>query len=561
MNMFCGKCGNPLNDDVKFCPKCGTAINAGKKKFIIASALCTCICICIIVAAGIAFQVSARVSNLWHRQFSSPEKYYQYVEGKAAKNAYDTAGELYSALLLESLNLYDKSVNASLSVELSDDGQELLSLAGLSGVDMSWLQQGEARADLSIKDSLLRFGLGASVNKNDLISGNMVMDLDQEEAYFQIPDLTKTCLGIYIRDCISPNDYWRFEEFLDLQASSKDLQEALPSEKDFKKLLEKYTDIAIGCINDVSMNKGKTLKAGGIQQSCTELIVTIDSSTAQDIAEAVLTEMKDDKELKNLIVDIAEANGYDGDDAYDSFQDNIERSLGDLQYVSMGTEIVQKVYVDGIGEIKGRATELPMNGSDMTIKILAPEKGGEIGVEASAEADGQSIEISGSGKKKQDKITGDFNLRYNGASILDIKANKLNITDFTRGRLNGEIEISASPAISSLLMGAYGPMEYARAMSMITDLKAIIKAKSSKDSANYDVNIIYKDQDIATIGLSTEIGNGSKASVPDDVIMLETSGDLQDWLSQMEWDALVTRMEDADFPLDLINMVEGAQWR
>lgn len=524
--MFCEKCGNPLKENEKFCPKCGTPVkvpenmvkneisgNNGQtkpeagnvveaaqktvseaaataknvlanlggegsllKKFagskykipaIIGGAVL--LLLIVLIANG------ARINNLVHKAFSSPESYYQFVEKKAMEDVYDLGGDLYDSIILQSLQLtYDKSVSTDMSVELGKDGEELLDLAGLAGVDLSWLKSVQGEMEFSIKDSILSMAAGTSLNKDDIVSGNMIIDIDSGEMYLQIPELTKTYMGMYLEDVMGSYDYRQFQEFQEQQEISKDLVKALPSQSQVEKLLKKYTTIALKCVDDVSTGS-KTLKVDGIQQKYTELKVTLDAETMENMMEAVLEEMAEDRDLEKYIVNVAEVYGEDGDDIYENFQESIDFALDNLDYqISDDTKIVMKVYVDGKGEIKGRIIEWnDYRGKKQSISILMPQKGNKAGFEFSINADDEKVELSGSGKKSGNKVTGEYELKYNGTAILDITAKKLNTADLKKGQLNGEIGIKVSSKIGSLLnLGYYG---YGNYMSMITDLEFIIK--------------------------------------------------------------------------------------
>lgn len=607
--MFCEKCGNPLKENEKFCPKCGTpvkvpenmvkneisgnngqtkpeagnAVEAAQKTVSEAAATAknvlanlggegsllkkfagskykipaiiggaVLLLLIVLIANG------ARINNLVHKAFSSPESYYQFVEKKAMEDVYDLGGDLYDSIILQSLQLtYDKSVSADMSVELGKDGEELLDLAGLAGVDLSWLKSVQGEMEFSIKDSILSMAAGTSLNKDDIVSGNMIIDIDSGEMYLQIPELTKTYMGMYLEDVMGYYDYRQFQEFQEQQEISKDLVKALPSQSQVEKLLKKYTTIALKCVDDVSTGS-KTLKVDGIQQKYTELKVTLDAETMENMMEAVLEEMAEDRDLEKYIVNVAEVYGEDGDDIYENFQESIDFALDNLDYqISDDTKIVMKVYVDGKGEIKGRIIEWnDYRGKKQSISILMPQKGNKAGFEFSINADDEKVELSGSGKKSGNKVTGEYELKYNGTAILDITAKKLNTADLKKGQLNGEIGIKVSSKIGSLLnLGYYG---YGNYMSMITDLEFIINASSSKDSAKCKIKIIYDDQDIATISASVKTGKGSKESIPSskNVVMVEDSDDALEWLEEIDWGKVLSRLDKTDLPTEVLDMIE-----
>ena len=606
--MFCEKCGNPLKENEKFCPKCGTpakipenmvkneiagneslskpetgnavkttqnAVSEGVakaknvlgnlggegsplKKFLgskykvpgIIGGVVLLLLI-VLIANG------ARINNLAHKVFSSPENYYQFVEKKALEDVYDLGETLYDSIVLKTLNIYDTSASSEISLELGKDGEELLELAGFAGVDLSWLKSIQGEAEVSIKDNILSMNIGTALNKDDIVSGNVIMDIENGEMYLQIPELTKTYMGIYLEDTMGSYDYRQFQEFQEQQEISKDLVKALPSQSQVKKLLKKYTAIALKCVDDVSSGS-KTLKVDGIQQKYTELKVTLDADTMLDMMEAVLEEMVEDRDLEKYIVSIAEVYGEDGDEAYENFKEGIDYRLDNLdREISEDIKITMKVYVDGKGEIKGRIIEWSdYRGDKQSISILAPQKGNNVGFEFSVNADGEKVELSGSGKKSGNKVTGEYELKYNGAAILDITAKKLNTADLKKGQLNGEIGIKMSSKIGNLLNLGYSG--YGSYMSMLKDLEFVINASSTKNSSKCKIEIIYDEEDIATVSASVKTGRGSKASVPSskNVIMVEDSDDSLDWLEEIDWGKVLSRLDKTDLPTEVLDMIE-----
>lgn len=597
--MFCEKCGNSINENQRFCSKCGapivhtgdegissnekdskwempkvdtakleegvsgiknkindyikniTGLEFWKKMNRTSVIVISVIAITLILL----FANGAAINNFVHKTFGSPKSYYQFVEKKSAKEIASFSGELYDAWL-NTLNIHDKSINGELSVELGEDGQEIIELAGLAGLDLSWIQSVNLSLNSSVKNNVSQIGMSADINKDQILSGNLIMDMKNESIYFQIPELTKTYLGVELNEVLSDYDQTVVDEILEMQASNKKQLEKLPGEAKIEKLVNKYLFIALDCVDDVTKKK-KTIKAEGIQQKCTELTITIDSDTMNDIAEAVLSEIEDDKELEKIITDVVEASDsdLDADEIYDSFIDEVESILNNLQYYAdYDLGFVMKVYVDGKGKIKGRSFELEDN-SNEAISFMMPEKGKKFGYEMSADVDGVSVKIVGSGKHSGDIINGDFEVKINGASILEIKAKKLNIEELKLGRLNGKFEANCSSKIANLADLAYTGYS----LSAIEDLKVTLESNTTDNSCKYKLGVIYDDQNIGDVAISLVTKDGNKASVPSarNTVMVEDPDDLEEWVENIVWDKVIAKLEKTDLPRELIKLVES----
>jgi hypothetical protein len=494
----------------------------------------------------------ARFNNFIHKTFTSPAKYYQFVEKKAAKELADSVGEVYASYLLDALNIDKKSVSGKLSVELDEDGEELLGLAGLAGVDLSWLESVDIRVNPAVKNNVFNVKGSASVNGDSVISGKLAMDMEDGELYVQIPELTKTYLGVELEETLG-YDYWMFERIQEIQANNKTLLKACPSQNKMEKLLKKYLLLAMNCVDDVSKSR-KSIKADGVQQTYTELKVVIDSETMQDIAQTVLEELASDTDIEEIIVDMIDASGedLDADEVYEELVSDIEYMLQYLEYpVDNDNKLVMKVYVNGKGEIKGRIIEYEDDYDSLTIRMLAPEKGRKVGYEFSVKADGESVGLIGSGKKSGKKVSGDFNVKYNGASLVNLKVKKLNTETLKKGKLNGTIEASISSKLGVLADSVSG-------MSILQDVKVVLTSKMTDNTVKCSLDVVYDEEDVGTVSASLKKRKLIKAKVPSskNTIMVEDEDTLEEWIQDIDWDKWITKLDKTDLPSDLIDIIE-----
>lgn len=599
--MFCEKCGNPIRVNERFCSKCGTPVpvqeapkeehpkiqipkvDAGKAADAISNAasaasegveallgkgnealkkmnadgdkkktaLIAGAAAAVVVVLLVVFNF-ARINNFVHKQFTSPEKYYRYVERKTVKDIASSGSSIYDSYVLDALNFYDKSVEGELSLELGEAGQELAELAGLAGVDLSWLKGAGITTEFSVKDNTIRWGAGATLNKNSILSGNMIVGLEEGSAYLQIPELTDTYLGVEFDEMLSGYEKEALDEMVETLESSKKMVSALPSQAKAEKLAEKYLNIALKQVDDVSKGK-KTIKAEGVQQACTELKVKIDMNTMQKIVVAIAEEARDDKDLKKIIIDFVDSSdsfGMDGDECYEEFLEELDDLLSELdddRDYGKATVLDMKVYVDSKGVVRGRSISNPWTG-DTTVSFMMPQKGSKFGCKMSMKAYRDDVEISGSGKRKGDKITGDFKVKYNGTSLVDVAVKNLNTEDLKKGMPNGTMTVSLASSI-----GKSGLVS-----SVIGDIEATISFDTSNNSGKYKISVSRDGDSLGTITASVKTGNGSKASIPSakNVVMVEDTDDLEDWMEDISWDKFIDRLEKADVPDEWLDTLE-----
>lgn len=331
--------------------------------------------------------------------------------------------------------------------------------------------------------------------------------------------------------------------------------EAMPNKAKFQKLLTRYFNLALGCVEDVKKSS-TTLKVEGIQVKCKELKVTIDADTMQDMMRVVLEKMLADKDIKTILTEVVRAGeGINGDmdpmDAYEEFQESVEEMLEDLDRYGVDMDkIVMKVYVNGKGEIIGR--KLDVEGT--SISILMPQKGSKFGYELSCKPRyGGDIKLSGSGRRSGDTISGDFQLRYNGASLLDVSVKKLNLKKLKQGRPDGRLEIQLASKIGEL--GRYIP-----GLSVLEDMALTADMKSSKGSYQCTLGITYDEEKVGSIGASIQTGKGSKASVPKgkSVVLVEDTDDFLEWTEGIDLGGMTKALEKADAPDEIVEALEEA---
>lgn len=521
----------------------------GKKIVLSQNLLILAAAVVLVLVIGIAN--GARISNFFHRTFSSPEKYYQYVEKKAVKELSGNLAEWYVEGL-DMLNFYDRRVEGKLTVELGKEGEEFLGLLGLVGLDMSWLKSAGISGGMSVKNGRVSMDMAAVLNKNNILSGNMLVDMDSESVYVQIPEINKKYLGFDLEEMGQQVDP---EEWADMQSINRQLMEAMPNKAKFQKLLTRYFNLALGCVEDVKKSS-TTLKVEGIQVKCTELKVTIDADTMQDMMRVVLEKMLADKDIKTILTEVVRAGeGINGDmdpmDAYEEFQESVEEMLEDLDRYGVDMDkIVMKVYVNGKGEIIGR--KLDVEGT--SISILMPQKGSKFGYELSCKPRyGGDIKLSGSGRRSGDTISGDFQLRYNGASLLDVSVKKLNLKKLKQGRPDGRLEIQLASKIGEL--GRYIP-----GLSVLEDMALTADMKSSKGSYQCTLGITYDEEKVGSIGASIQTGKGSKASVPKgkSVVLVEDTDDFLEWTEGIDLRGMTKALEKADAPDEIVEALEEA---
>ncbi len=579
--MYCTNCGKELKETDKFCSSCGALVEKipeqpmtgqpvaeqpmtenpmqmgsfvpKKKKGKNKIWLIVCVVVLVIAVSGIAN--AAKVNNFFHKTFSSPVRYYQYVEKKELDEIVDLIGEYYGRMVSNMSS--DIHNSGEIVIEPGDDMKRLIKYANMFldldelGFDPSELESLKIGIDMSVKDNMVSYGLKTAINKVDLISANMLMDADQGELYLQIPELTKVYLGADLEDYIGSAD-----ELSEIMDNNKASAEAMPGQEEVEKLLHHYLTIALENIDNVSLGRKKELNVEGISQKCTELNITLDNRTMQKVLEAVLEEAQKDEVLEKMIMEISEAMDQDGDEIYEEFIENIDdMDVSDL--VDEDTELNLSVYVNNKGDIIGIVLEQENSrGEKSALNMLSAQKGGNIAYEIFViQDDEETIRLHGKGKKSGGFLTGDFELEVMEESAADLKVSKLDIEKLKQGYLNGKVDISLSSKWVKELSNELGISEIA---SLVKNASLSIDCKSSANSMDCKITLNYDEMPFLNMSLVMKSDKSSKISVPKEnsVIMVESSDDIKEYYNEIEWDEFFARLEKTEVLSDLGEVLE-----
>lgn len=593
VKMFCEKCGTQMGDTDKFCEQCGWMVPeeapaveeapvaeapvveeapaaapvvaeapvaedatapSDKKKGLTGKSLGLLIGGAALVVVLVLVFCSSSMAHFFKKSFASPEEYYSYIEKQQAEELIDMYMAYYDNYVLDLLSITDKSVEADVSVELSEDLRDLM---GYSGMDFSWLESANIGINANAKDMGISGGAALAINGVDVISANAIIDCNEEGFYFQVPELNKTYLGAEFDDMgvsFDEDDWEMFET----------IAQYMPASKDLDALLTKYAGIALDCVEDVDKDTDE-LKVGDISQKCTVLEVTYDTETVQTMAEAVFEEMLEDKDLEKLIKEtlaMAEEFGedIDVDDAYDSFIENLEDALDNIDEIDLGDEeLLMVVYVNNKGEVIGREIEMP--GMKMTYAM--PKKGSNFGYEYVMEMEeyGETMKmtVEGEGKERGGKLSGEFEVTVDTYSIIEMVIENYDMDAAKEGKFIGSYTIKPSKSLETLLSMASG--SEAAVMSTLLEYSVTVDMNITPDKGDASITVNDGDDMFVKLAISAKEGKGSKVSAPSEknVIDANDSDDVEDWLDEIDWDKLLEKLEDkVGVDGDYIDMLEEA---
>lgn len=570
--MFCEKCGTKLLDTDKFCGTCGWQVPAKEETAVpgeepapvenvwaepepVVSAIPAEIPAAdvnkkskkwlpivfggVAILAVVAIILIMVLPGWFGRNFSSPEKYFQYVAKEGVKEYSANVASMYNDVI-HVLDIVGNDISAEVKWEIHEDLVEMLSI--VTDTDMEFLQNGDLAAKLSIGKEMMGADASIALNGVEIATIAIIVDVLEDNMYISIPDFMDKYLGADMEELGAEIDEDLFEDI-------EKLMEIFPESKTLESLMNRYLGVMIACIDDVEKDKD-TIKAEGVSQDVIALTVTIDGDTLCAMSEAALKEMLKDKELKTLIMDMAETMDEDSDDLYDEFIESVEDALDDVDELEdLDGELEFMVFVNDSDEICGFEMEAE---DEAAITYMMVKSDGKFGFEATMESYYDEIAFVGSGKESDGKLTGDFSFEVNGVGYLDIAVKNFDTEKAAKGYINGEFVVTMPSALADMIEMETG---------ISADLEDFaLKLVADTESMNAQVQVVLtegKDTLIdATISLSVDEQDSMEAPADKNVVWSDDDDELLEVIMNFDWELLLERLEDADLPSEITDEIE-----
>ena len=536
------------------------------------------------------------VTNTIKSTFSSPQDYYASVEKDNFSNMAASAANAYQTMLREPMSsvsdmyesvtsgeIYEGGYKGEIVIELGDSAMEnlmdTLSYQEELPFDISEWNRIALEYETYSGDSLINAAAGLTIGDTGLISVDTLLDYKDSALYLAIPELSESYLGISFEDVMA--DYedtlQSMEEMTEYLDAIQEIVKVLPDEKQAQALLTKYFDVIIGCVDDVDKESVK-LEAGGVNQKCTCLKVTIDGKTLVKAAKALCKELKDDKELKKYITDFVDAVSeqaealdmaeelgmeLDADEIYEQFQsmcDEILDTIDENEEEIPEFELVMSVYVDSKGHVCGREFELEVEEQTMTLLVANTENGSNVGFEASLLIDDGDVEngfvFEGSGKKNKGKLDGTYALTVMAQGekkkMMNVSVKQFDLDAMEKGYLNGSFGLSIADDLLEEMEERIPEEVY----SMLEEMELVFDLTSNENAAKFKVSLNQGKELYASLSISSEKVSDKELSVPSDAIMIEDIEDPEDSLKEywmtIDWDSMIEKLEEIGFSDELI---------
>lgn len=586
--MFCNKCGCQIDEGNAFCTNCGAPVgqgaaptgqentadvnqqmnnfevkkpkkkmSKGKKVGVISVASVAGVLISSIVAMACIPAFAAwvgkafpSVSNFIMKTFSTSDNYWEYVMDMNVDSEKIAETVVRLSESLKNGGSFNVEDQGKLKITVGDGLKDMVYEAGgyEAKAAISWVDSAALSYKASIDGDSLGYNLGLDLNDTQLVTSDVVLDMESGELYMTIPEASNQAIKIDLGEQLSAEQMKLLQEFLML----------IPDEE----VLERITDRYIECVLDqieASDKKSEKITAGGVTQRVTRVTVKVSPKTLVKVATAVLQEAKTDKDIENIIKNVSGSQfvGENPDEVYREFVSGIDELLSELNGVSAPAAPAVSVYfwVNSSAEIVGVGTGVT---GIAEVKCIMAEDGDRFGMLMLLDGGGKSVKFEGNGTKSNGKKSGSFDLYAADVKLINVTMENIDVNKEKEGKLDGKITVQISEDIGGLLSMMGG-----------SDMEEFIKGAKLEISGSGDtaaVNVYMRNKLFLGLEATRTTADGS-ASVkkPSNYVDLGSpdsyrfEDNLERWASTTSADKLISNLQKAGAPSSLLYEMQNTQ--
>lgn len=460
--------------------------------------------------------------------------------------------EVYSTLFT---GVEPKAVDATMSIELSDEALDLLKQAifatAEADVDFSWINTTQIKLYANQNGDRSEAKYSLVLDGEEFAGLYLMTDMDKGEFYLKFDGISDKVIGLTYDDIYDDSDidmdYAQIAQMKDM------LLEILPSPETVDILLDRYINIVVDAIETETYDE--TVEVEGIKQKLSVTKIPVSEKNALNVLLPVLEKAKNDKEIKKIIenaIDVVVDSGLVSEDdlgdmdVYELLQMEVEDAIKELKkYVKNAddTEIFTvKVYTNDNDEICGieAVSEGDVafrwldvrNGDDVATEISAPAmtpQNGFTGLKGLGTVDGNTLDIT-------------YEVIMSNTSLVEIDVTDYDMQKAAEGKINANIRIAPTDDLYDLIEDEVG---FAGA-DYISALDPYVEFKISNDDSASDLSISVgsHNSDLIKISLNAE----SYAAKSISSMKADYSFDeMEEWAQTIDVEELETRLAETDF--------------
>ena len=535
-----------------------------------------------------------------------------------AQDAADGISALYG-LLLKFLG-GDMEMDASMDMAMQSDvaitlGSEIKEQLGQSlkevGINegLSWFESLGLSTTMIKDGDLTRLVVGINLFKKDIISADVIMDMANKMMYATLPGINDQTVGMPMdmeqqdgNELPDMDEDW--DDTMDetpaagavggvsslltggnlaaIFAEHKDLIQALPTEEQMNQLILSYLDVTLEYLEEGTTAK-ETLTQDDVSQSVDATTYVITRYDVMDAAIAVLTKAKTDTELEKaldafsaLSNAIATQQGEDVEqtDLHAELMDDIDDMLKDLQEDKTNSEDDEVLRIcvytandktvgiqmtmhemDGFAEPEDETVAQSMSAEEADqvkrITVYSLEDGNKSAFYLNVM---DNVEFSGSNHVSVEQlmgnklVSGNYTLKLDGVEYLLVELENFTADPFNSETLEGTVYLRLGKGLKDTM----------ETPSPFFNQNTVVKLEVKIDDKGSELNVVLYSGDMILfrIDTATKLLEPTEITVPKDYIDGTNEEAMAQWMQNMDLEALLNNLKEADVPEELIQMLE-----
>lgn len=303
------------------------------------------------------YNVSDYVKNQVNLRVMKPENYYSWVTEENSKNFASSAKENYQKMIDrtsggQSSNISlkytatdgfrDYALNEILGEDYSNSGDEQSQM--LANI-INNINEVVIGCNASVKDNLLSGNVFASLNGENLASGDIAIDYDNFDYFLRVPELTEQWLCMSMGESMDSYLY----SMPSYQNIMKNPAEYISAEE-LEDIITRYTNVWNESVKDIELEKKESVDICDITVDYTVVSAEFTEADVLELFTNYINELKSDDVIKNIVVNKMEACT---EDEYNSELDDILNDLAEEDTTDNDKTFTFDTYIDPNGDIRG----------------------------------------------------------------------------------------------------------------------------------------------------------------------------------------------------------------
>lgn len=427
--------------------------------------------------------------------------------------------------------------------------------------DLSWFESIGIVMDVLYDESLVQMNMGAQLNGTSIATIEAIVNIMSSSVYLRVPELNNQYVGGTVDMDMDVEDMMQqYDQMLAMMEEYGDIVNVLPTEKELGQLINRYIDAAKGAMTKPATGK-ETLSYDGISQEVTATTYTINRTELLNMAEAIATTAKTDKDLEkfldNLVAWVDEKAAeqdpnYESVDVHAQLMESIEAFLGQIEEMRSELENNEEddvaMLVVTIYTVNEQFAGLKLAANDgwdtMEVQYFSLEQNGKTALYLNV---GGQFQFAGTGTKSGNEVSGTYTLQVEGTDMLFVTVKDFDTAALKNGNLVGTLQLRFSEEMIDQIRN-----------DMITPdmvIELVLNISGSKNTIGIN---IYNGSDLLFgIKLTTKMLSGN-ISVPSKYADVQDSEAMQEWASGISFDAILSNLRNAGVASELVDMLETA---